>query len=119
MKTPEKYRWKDAPAGYATEEGDPFGVFRIPGREASGRCLKVIATDGVPTGWEHVSVSLDGHPNRCPSWEEMCIVKGLFWPDDECVVQFHPPASEYVNIHPGCLHLWRFPGFPMPPKICV
>ncbi len=22
-------------------------------------------------------------------------------------MQFHPKRSEYVNYHPGCLHLWR------------
>lgn len=41
-------------------------------------------------GWEHVSVSLS---NRCPTWEEMCMVKDIFWGEDECVIQFHPPKS--------------------------
>ncbi len=66
-------------------------------------------------GWEHVSVS---YSNRCPTWEEMCRVKDIFWYDNECVVQFHPPKSEYVNNHPYCLHLWRKCGndFELPPK---
>lgn len=66
-------------------------------------------------GWEHVSVS---YPNRCPTWEEMCRVKDIFWNDHECVVQFHPPKSDYVNNHPYCLHLWRKQGesFELPPK---
>ncbi|MGN1303754.1 MAG: hypothetical protein ACI4YB_01835 [Oscillospiraceae bacterium] len=66
-------------------------------------------------GWEHVSVSF---PNRTPTWDEMCRVKDIFWNDDECVVQYHPPKSEYVNFHPYCLHLWRKIGeeYPMPPK---
>ena len=55
-------------------------------------------------GWEHVSVSF---PNRCPTWEEMCIVKEMFWRDEETVVQYHPKKSEYVNLHPYCLHLWK------------
>ena len=40
---------------------------------------------------------------------------------DECVVQFHPPKSEYVNLHPYCLHLWKKIGgtFETPPKIFV
>ena len=54
--------------------------------------------------WEHVSVSLK---HRCPNWQEMCFVKDLFWSEDELVVQFHPPRSDYVNHHPYCLHLWR------------
>ena len=38
--------------------------------------------------------------------------------DEECVVQYHPPKSEYVNFHPYCLHLWRKVGenFETPPK---
>lgn len=69
-------------------------------------------------GWEHVSVSLK---NRCPTWDEMCIIKDIFWKDDEVVVQFHPKKSEYVNIHPYCLHMWRKIGseFETPPKIFV
>ena len=37
----------------------------------------------------------------------MCYVKGLFWEDHECVMQLHPPKSDYVNNHPYCLHMWR------------
>jgi hypothetical protein len=51
----------------------------------------------------------------------MCFVKNLFWDPDECVVQFHPPESEYINNHPNVLHLWRNNRirFPMPPSIMV
>ena len=55
-------------------------------------------------GWEHVSVSRE---DRCPTWEEMCQVKALFWDPEDTVIEYHPPASEYVNNHPYCLHLWR------------
>lgn len=66
-------------------------------------------------GWEHVSVSF---PNRCPTWDEMNKVKDMFWHENECVVQYHPPKSEYVNNHKYCLHLWRKYGvdFERPPK---
>jgi hypothetical protein len=69
-------------------------------------------------GWEHVSVS---YPNRTPTWEEMCKVKEMFWKDEECVIQYHPPKSEYVSVHPYCLHLWRKvdADFERPPKIMV
>ena len=76
------------------------GAFQIP---FSGRRLLVIASDGA--GWDHVSVSL---PDRCPTWDEMCFVKRIFWRDEEAVIQLHPPSSQYVNNHPFCLHLWRF-----------
>lgn len=105
FRVPECYRFIQRGNPYSSSVGDLFGAFfiRHPNR-ASSLVLKAIADDGDETGWEHVSVSL---PTRCPTWEEMAYVKGLFWDDDDCVVQFHPPKSEYVNNHPFCLHLWR------------
>ena len=66
-------------------------------------------------GWEHVSASLR---KRCPTWDEMCMMKDIFWEEEECVVQYHPPRSEYINCHPYCLHLWKKTGcsFETPPK---
>jgi hypothetical protein len=121
MRFPESYRRPNIHHNYQSKPGDPFGVFSIPGRDACGRQLKIIAVDGAETGWDHVSVSLMDHPKRCPSWEEMCFVKRLFWPPQACVVQFHPPEVEYVNQHPGCLHLWRCVSreFPTPQRECV
>ncbi len=75
------------------------GLFFI---QAGASKLRVIASDG--DGWEHVSVSLI---NRCPSWEEMCKIKSLFWDDEDAVMQIHPRKSEYVTYHAFCLHLWR------------
>lgn len=66
--------------------------------------VKAIASDGM--GWQHVSVSLNDS-TQPPSWSIMCQIKDLFWDDGDWVVQFHPAKSEYVNQHPGCLHLWR------------
>lgn len=88
------------------------GVFEIPLK--SGVNVKVIMDNGLnEEEWEHVSVSLK---DRCPTWEEMCEVKELFFEDDETVVQYHPPKKDYVNIHPYCLHLWRYKAgeFPAP-----
>lgn len=69
----------------------------------------MVASSGF--GWEHVSVSM---PHRCPTWAEMCFVKKLFWEPEDCVVQYHPPQSNYVNVHPYCLHLWRALDSQMP-----
>jgi len=68
----------------------------------NGVNLRVIACD--LNGWDHVSVST---PHRCPTWEEMCWIKDLFFLPSECCVQFHPPTEVYVNDHNYCLHLWR------------
>jgi hypothetical protein len=90
------------------------GAFFVQG--PCGAELKIIASEG--RGWEHVSVSLK---NRCPNWPEMSFVKGLFWDDEEAVMQLHPPKSDYVNCHPYCLHLWKPLGveIPLPPSIMV
>ncbi len=122
MKFPDQFRSKSSGTVYDTKDGDPFGMFVIPSSASSSvRALKVIANDGLETGWDHVSVSLFGDSQKCPSWNEMCRVKELFWDDDECIVQFHPAKSDHINLHNGCLHLWKYVHgeFPTPPKICV
>src|SRR5436190_20844408 len=98
MKTPEQYRIKEGMLGSDASYGNN-GYFLVP---FESRELAVIASDG--EGWEHVSVSLE---NRTPNWREMCYIKSLFWDDQDCVIQYHPPASEYVNNHENCLHMWR------------
>lgn len=79
--------------------------------------LRIISS-GTGYEWEHVSVSRAG---RCPTWDEMARVKALFWADDETVVEFHPRADKYIDVHPYCLHLWRQTGveYRLPPPACV
>ena len=55
-------------------------------------------------GWEHLSVSTK---TRCPTWEEMCKFKDIFFTEDEACVEYHPKKSDYVNLHPYCLHIWK------------
>lgn len=80
------------------------------------RHCTVIASWG--GGWEHVSVC---PRNRCPDWEEMSQIKDMFWREDEVVMQLHPAKSNYVNLMPNCLHLWRPIGqeIPIPPILYV
>lgn len=111
FKCPENYR--------VYLPGYPFGdesngFFNVKLRH--GQSVTVIASDGA--GWEHVSVS---RKDRCPTWDEMCQVKDLFWDEGDCVIQYHPPKSEYVNNHPYCLHLWRPIGqdIPVPDSLLV
>jgi hypothetical protein len=86
-----------------------------------GRLVRCLASDG--GGWQHGSVSVE-YESKTPNWSIMCKVKELFWEDEDWVVQFHPAKSQYVNFHPGCLHLWRYTGggpfqMPTPASIMV
>lgn len=69
-------------------------------------------------GWDHVSVSFK---NRCPSWDEMCKVKDIFFNEDECCVEYHPKKKDYINVYPYCLHIWKpqHVEIPTPPKFFV
>lgn len=117
MKFPERYRLQNHSAQWSSQTGDPYGAFTIPGPCSTDlRVIASDATDEVP--WEHVSVSTH---NRTPNWREMCYVKDLFWEEEQAVVQFHPPKSEWINNHPYCLHLWRptHVDIPRPPSVTV
>jgi hypothetical protein len=124
----EKYRMKNVGRWSSDESCGNNGAFQLPILKAADgsihfgdhkhcHCsLRLVVSDG--EGWDHVSVSLE---NRCPSWAEMCFVKDLFFGAEECVMQLHPPRSQYVNYHPNCLHLWRpyNRSIPLPPSIFV
>ena len=71
-------------------------------------------------GWEHVSVA-PYRKNITPSWDDMCMIKDIFFNDDEAVIQIHPPRAEYVNLKENCLHLWRctYKEMVLPPAILV
>ena len=93
----EKYRQTTGIMASAISDGNN-GAFNIPypnnKKTQTQDTLFVVASDG--GGWDHVSVSLLG---RCPTWNEMSHVKNLFWDAEETVVQYHPPASKYINYH--------------------
>lgn len=80
------------------------------------RGLGIIFSNG--GDWEHVSVS---RRSRTPSYEDMCWVKSAFWDSEDCVMQLHVPATDHVNCHEHCLHLWRptEQEIPRPPAIFV
>ena len=126
---PNRYRVKTGEMA-STDRDGMTGAFVIP-RKVKGRHAGYFAvisnagTDLMSYGWEHVSVSLlDSNKKpmrRVPTWKEMCEIKGIFWEEEETVVQYHPPQSEYVNTHKYVLHLWRSTreAMPRPPKILV
>lgn len=112
FKVPEQYRVKEGVLASDESYGNN-GAFKIPFESYN---LGVVASDG--RGWEHVSGSLF---NRVPNWKEMCFLKDLFWSEEDCVVQYHPPKSEYINNNPYVLHLWKpiNSEIPTPPSILV
>lgn len=87
------------------------GAYTVPHYKIKDYVFQIIASTGL--GWEHVSITILSHKKknsfveRCPTWEEMCWIKDLFWNDDEVVVQYHPAKSDYINNDPHCLHLWK------------
>ncbi|MGZ8317536.1 MAG: DUF7694 domain-containing protein [Telluria sp.] len=113
FRVPEQYRVRTGLMGTDERAGNN-GLFLVKMR--GNQVLAVVASDG--EGWEHVSVS---RRDRCPSWEEMCHVKALFWSDDACVMQLHPPKADWISNHQFCLHLWRPVGveIPRPPALMV
>lgn len=117
---PNEYRQRRIPQAPQLESDDRYGnngCFVIPSKlPKRPLSLTIIASDG--EGWEHVSVSTAA---RCPTWEEMCLVKAMFWDEDDVVIQYHPRKGDYVNNHPFCLHMWRptEATIPTPPPICV
>ena len=121
FRVPEQYRvnLKHPNTNYVPVKGDNFGFFIVPRKNKK---LKCIASGGDEiTHWQHVSVSVMGNMKKAlPNWTDMCAIKDLFWTLEDCVVQYHPPRSTYVDLNP-VLHLWRPDGqeFPMPPIILV
>jgi hypothetical protein len=117
---PEKLENGRIVNGYmaSTKDMGPYGAFMVHGPCGCGLAIVASAGDeAITEGWEHVSVSTTHRP---PNWQEMCFVKNLFWDAEECVIQFHPPQSVYVNNHPHCLHLWKPPYvIGLPPEVLV
>lgn len=116
MKFDKAEKFRETKGIFASHLGDQFGKFWIK-MSPIALPLQVLVAPA-DEEWQHVSVSI---PNRCPTWQEMCFIKDMFWGEDEVVLQYHPRKSEYVNNHPYCLHLWR-PNhiqIPEPPSIFV
>lgn len=106
--------------GYSSEYQANAGIFNIPTKGVR-KGLHVIASSGSMTGsegWDHVSISL---PTRCPDWNEMCMIKDLFFYPDEVCFQLHPAESDNISNHRFCLHIWhnKSKPVPLPPSTMV
>lgn len=117
----ERYRVQDPrmPFHQDAQNCPDFGWFLLPPK-IGNRLIFTVASNG--GAWEHVSVSIrQGNKTLTPTWEEMAHVKSVFWGEEDCVIEYHPPKSDYVNQHPNVLHLWRPIDIqiPLPPSIFV
>ncbi|MFP7486435.1 hypothetical protein SFC65_19915 [Priestia filamentosa] len=94
-----EYRKPLPMVGDLGDEHNGFFEMRIKGEK-----YRIMASNGF--GWEHVSISHQ-QKHKIPSWKTMNELKELFFEDDEVVMQLHPKKEDYINNHPGTLHLWR------------
>lgn len=67
----------------------------------------IVASNNKIDGWEHVSMDIDFPTERVPNFQEMSILKDMFWNSTEITMQVFPAEKDYVNCHPYTLHLWR------------
>jgi hypothetical protein len=114
FKVPENKRMKE---GFLASD-ESFGcngIFIVP---INNGTIWAQCTVSDQSGWEHLSVTLcdKNHKQikRCPTWLKMCDLKNIFWDEEDCVIQLHPPKSDWVNCHEFCLHLWRPVGVELP-----
>ncbi len=122
---------EELPLHFKTQgkKDDPDGVYLIPHPTTDQYFYNIVFSAGA--GWEHLSVSIIKlisrtrrifHAvKRCPTWGEMCFLKGMFWDPHEATIQFHPAMADYVNNHEYVLHVWKPIGieFPTPDPILV
>ena len=114
MKTIEEIR--KTPNLFIEAEAENDGIGGKYYDKYSGKFLNFIFS--YQMGWEHLSVSM---PNKTPSWDQMCVMKDIFWNEDEACVEYHPKKEDYVNNHQHCLHIWKPTNetLPLPPSILV
>lgn len=123
FKVPEKHRVRKGQLASDASYGNN-GAFMIKavqpvnGGEPIAYFFLCIASDAKVEGgtpWEHLTVTVI-HPveKRCPTYEEMKVLKGIFWGKEDCVMQYFLPEDKFKEEHPTTVHLWRKPGLEMP-----
>lgn len=98
------------PAGWRRWSDDGPGIWYR--HDLGLRVLCSVNTYDDGKRWLHVSCS---HAEKLPDWYELRGVKDLFVGRSKIAIQVLPRDSEYVNVHPNCLHLWHcLDGDPVP-----
>lgn len=70
-----------------------------------GKCFVIVAKED--NCW-HLSIS---KKDKLPSYQNLKDARYKFLPNDVVMAQIFPPKSEFVNVHPYCLHLWEIKSF--------
>jgi hypothetical protein len=98
----------------ADDQPGPFVVSLLKlalNREVQLRVFVEVEEHDDGVDWWHLSIS---GPHGLPSWAELIEARDAFLGKETQAIQILPPASEHVNIHPFCLHLWaRVDGVPV------
>lgn len=55
----------------------------------------------------HVSMS---YPDHDPTWDEIKLVREVFFPSDMDAMIMLPRAGNYVNLHKHCWHIYQCPS---------
>lgn len=92
-------QWEERKAGRFGD--DKAGCFKIASPD-DGKELRLIAVGHEK--WDHISVS---RADRTPSWAEMDFIYRMFFQPHETAMQLHVPATDHINTHSNCLHIWR------------
>lgn len=62
--------------------------------------------------WYHVSFS---RSKQIPDYDDRAYIKQVWFGDNRWAFELLPEASNHVNFHPNCLHLWHcLEGRPFP-----
>jgi hypothetical protein len=94
------------PAGWTIREERSNGMHVVRGRRESV-IVSIERHEHERDGWQlwkHVSLA---RPDRLPTWAELTEIRDVFMGREALAVQVLAPASEHVNLHRFCLHLWQ------------
>lgn len=94
--------WPQPGGIWSTEQFDKFGRKYVHNLTFQTVIVSV-SEEADGQIWAHLSTSF---PSRLPTWGDLRKAKDMFLGEDKRAIQVFVPTSEWVNIHPYCLHLF-------------
>jgi hypothetical protein len=75
--------------------------------DRGGRTFSVFLTlDAIEPGDDRWHLSIAGQDGEVPAWDDVAALAHRLRPGVTFVLGV-PPKSWWLNVHPGCLHLWQ------------